>query len=81
MTPFNRRILVEPENADNDSPLLREDDHLALKGKVVAVGDACTFVKPGDEIVFVDFGVDTVEVDGKKLRFMLEDDRFLLAKV
>lgn len=79
MIPYNRRILVEPE--EHNSPIASDGDNLTLKGKVISTGEACTFVKPGDTIYFVDFGIDTVEVDGKKLRFMLEDDRFLLAKV
>lgn len=79
MTPYGRRIQIEPEQQEN--VILSEGDNLVERGKVVAVGDKVEFCEVGDTILFTSFGVDSVELDGTKYRFMLEDDAFLLAKV
>lgn len=44
------------------------------KGKVIAVSKSIDYVKKGDEILFKQFSVDTVELEGKEYSFIKGED-------
>lgn len=77
MRPFGTRIQVKPET--KESVIRTPDSNLVERATVIAVGDKVQTIKEGDKLLFTSFGVDSVDVDGERHYFLLEDDAFILA--
>ena len=77
MKPFGRRIQVKPEQ--KESVIKTPDSNLVERATVIAIGPEVKGINPGDKLLFTSFGVDSVDVDGERHYFLLEDDAFILA--
>ncbi len=77
--PIGNQILIEPIEAKN--VLVSQQKSLCEYGKVIAVGPDVKAISPGETIGFTVWGLNHLEVDGKKYYFVQEDDRFLLGKI
>lgn len=77
--PFGDQILVNP--IEKKSPFVSEQKLFCEYGTVVAVGQDVKSVKPGDTIGFTVWGLNHLEIDGKKHYFVQEDPRFILGKI
>lgn len=78
LRPFGRRIQVRPEQAA--SVIRTPEANLVERAVVLAVGDEVSArIKTGDTILFTSFGVDSIDLDGERHYFLLEDDAFILA--
>lgn len=77
MKPFGRRILVKPES--QDTVIKNGETNLVERAKVLAIGPEVKNVKEGDTLLFTSFGVDSIDVDGVRHYFLMEDDAFILA--
>lgn len=77
LVPFGRRILVKPEKA---STLIQTNDtNLIERARVVSHGQGCEYKwEEGEIVVFTAYGVDSVDINGERHYFLLEDDAFLL---
>lgn len=74
--PFGTNILIEP--VEKKQVLVSDQGTLCEYGTVVAVGDAVTKVKVGQTIGFLIWGINSLEVDGKKYYFIPETSDFIL---
>jgi co-chaperonin GroES (HSP10) len=77
LKPFGRRIHVRPEKAE--SVIKSQDASLVERATVVSIGPDVKVLKPGDRVLFTSFGVDSVDLDGERHYFLMEDDSFILA--
>lgn len=78
MKPFGRRIQVRPEQAEG--VIQTADRSLIERATVLAVGDGVSDrIRVGDTVTFTSFGVDSVDLQGERHYFLLEDDAFILA--
>lgn len=77
--PYGRNILVEP--VEKNQILSADNRPLCEYGKVVAVGDDVEWVEVGDTIGYTVWGVNHLEIDGKRYYFVPEDDQFLLGAI
>lgn len=77
MIPFGRRIHVRPEQ--KEGVIRTPDSNLVERATVIAVGSGVKSVKAGDRLLFTSFGVDSVDVNGTREYFLMEDDAFILA--
>lgn len=59
--------------------LQTSETSLVERGQVSSVGSEVKTIKPGDTVLFTSFGVDSIDVDGERNYFLLEDDAFILA--
>lgn len=73
ITPFGNQILVEP--VENKQLL---GSSLCEYGKVIAIGQDVERVKVGDTIGYLVWGINHLEIDGKKHYFVLESSNFVL---
>jgi co-chaperonin GroES (HSP10) len=77
--PLNKNILVEPEMETRvlaTMPIERDF------GKVISIGSEVKFLKVGDRICYLKFGIKRVDVsDTEKWLFISEDSPWLLGKV
>ncbi len=48
--------------------------------EVIGIGPQVTTVAVGEKLLFTSFGVDSIDVNGTRHYFLLEDDAFILAK-
>lgn len=77
LKPYGRRILIKPER--QATVIETAEQNLIERAEVLAVGGAVSTIHPGDKILFTSFGVDSIDLNGEKLYFVLEDDAFILA--
>jgi co-chaperonin GroES (HSP10) len=77
--PFGRRIQVRPEQ--QRSVIATPDANLVERATVLAVGDEVRKIAVGDTVLFTSFGVDSVDLDGERHYFLMEDDAFILATI
>lgn len=78
--PFADKIEIEP--IEKDSAFLSPDTTYEEMGKVISVGSAVTFVKPGDTVFFLRHAVwETPAVDGTKHFVVTESPEYILGKV
>lgn len=77
--PFGNQILVEP--VEQKQVLVSQQKSLCEYGKVLAVGSDVKHVKVGDTIGFTVWGLNSLEVEGKKHYFVQEDSQFLLGTI
>ncbi len=77
--PFGNQILVEPIEVKN--VLVSQQKSLCEYGKVTAIGQDVKHVAVGDTIGFTVWGLNHLEVEGKKYYFIQEDPQFLLGKI
>ncbi len=77
LKPFGKRILVRPEK--QSTVIQTADSNLVERATVIAVGDGALFIEPGQTLLFTSFGVDSIDIDGERQYFLLEDDAFILA--
>ncbi len=75
--PFGRRIQVRPKDAKGI--IQTAEKNLVEVAEVVAVGDEVLSIAKGNTVVFTSYGVDSVDIDGERHYFLLEDDSFILA--
>ena len=69
--PFGDQILIEP--FEKKQVLVSEQRSLSKYGKVIAIGEDVQKVKVGDMIAFIDWGMNSVDINEKKLYFVRED--------
>lgn len=69
---------MKPEQ--KESVIKTPDSNLVERATVIAVGPLVKAIDPGDVLLFTSFGVDSVDIDGERHYFLLEDDAFILAK-
>lgn len=75
--PFYDKVQIRPFKRDNWVP----DESLLEKGEVLAVGDACKFLKKGDTVFFVSWGLDkTPDENGESYYVVPEKSEFILGK-
>jgi len=74
--PFGKNILVAP--AAKQQVLVSDQGSLCEYGKVEAVGDEVTKIKVGDNVGFLVWGVQKLEVEGKTFYFLPENSDFIL---
>lgn len=80
MKPFGKRIHVQPES--QKTVIKTSETNLVERAKVISVGDEVTTrITPGMTILFTSFGVDSIDIDGVRSYFLLEDDAFILATI
>lgn len=77
--PFGRRIQVKPEQ--KASVIQTPEANLVEKATVLAVGGEVRHIKVGDVVLFTSFGVDSIDLDGERHYFLMEDDAFILATI
>ncbi len=77
MKAFGTRIQIKPEQ--KESVIRTPDANLVERGEVISIGDEVKHVKIGDKLLFTSFGVDSVDIDGTRHYFLLEDSAFILA--
>lgn len=77
LKPFGRRIHVRPERAS--TVIQTSEANLIERAEVIAVGKLVREIMPGDRVLFTSFGVDSIDIDGVRNYFLLEDDAFILA--
>ncbi len=68
---------MRPEQ--KESVIKTPDSNLVERATVLSIGDEVKTVKVGDRLLFTSFGVDSVDVDGERHYFLIEDDAFILA--
>lgn len=77
LVPFGKRILVKPEKAGG--LIQTSDTNLVERATVIVAGDDCENIwDEGTVVIFTSFGVDSVDINGERHYFLLEDDAFLL---
>lgn len=77
--PFGNNILVKPH--ERETILKSAEGSLSEYGEVIDVGDDVKKIKVGDIIGFTIFGVNALEVDGKKAYLVPEMSEFVLATI
>lgn len=77
--PFGRNILVEP--IQEKQTLVSETPSLAQYGIVIEIGKDVINIKKGDKIGFLLWGVNHLEIEGKKYYFVPEQDEFILGTI
>ena len=77
--PFGNNILVKPH--ERDTILKSAEGSLSEYGEVIAIGDSVQSIKVGDTIGFTIFGINALEVDGKKAYLVPETSEFILATI
>ncbi len=56
------------------------DANLVERATVIAVGPLVNpTIRVGQIILFTSFGVDSIDIDGERQYFLLDDDSFILA--
>lgn len=78
LKPYGRRIYVKPEAAS--TTIQTPDTSLVERATVIDVGPDVTTVQRGEKLLFTSFGVDSIDINGERHYFLLEDDNFILAK-
>lgn len=73
--PFGNNIYYEPTKDEQPMGV-----QLCKYGDVIAIGKDVKEVQVGDIIIFGEWGVNEIEINGKKEFFVAEDSAFLLAK-
>lgn len=79
ITPFGNNILVKPH--ERETILKSAEGSLSEYGEVIAIGDCVKSVRVGDTIGFTIFGINALEIDGKKAYLVPETPEFILATV
>ena len=74
--PFGNQILLEP--FEEKQVLVQETPSLSCYGKVLDVGENVYKIKVGDNVAFLLWGVNHVEIEGKKYYFCQELPEFIL---
>ena len=77
--PFGKNVLVQPH--ESDTILKSAEGSLSEYGTVIAVGSKVETLKVGDTIGFTIFGINALEVEGKKAYLVPETDEFILATI
>ena len=79
--PLHNNILVEP--VQEQKTLVSDEPSLSCYGKVLAIGEGVNDhrIKVGDTIAFLLWGVNHVEIEGKKYYFVPDEKEFVLGKV
>lgn len=75
--PFGDQILVSPIE---DKRVLGERS-LCEYGEVIAVGADVKYIKPGDKIGFLVWGLNSLKIDDEKFYFVQETPEFVLGTV
>ncbi len=78
--PLFSQIWIAPIE---ENGIIRDDTDptYLMYGKVIATGPDCKVVKEGDLICYLIWGLNHIELDGKRQYFVPEDKEFLLAKL
>lgn len=79
ITPFGNNILVKP--TEKKQILVSDQGSLCEYGEVMAIGDDVQKIKVGDTIGYTIFGINSLEIDGKKHYFVPETAEFILGKI
>jgi co-chaperonin GroES (HSP10) len=75
--PFGNQILIEPINKKQiiGVPTLCE------YGTVVAIGDDVQVIKVGEVVGFIKWGINELDIDGKKYLFVQENAANILGTI
>lgn len=77
--PYFDKVQIKP--IEDDSVLKGEGDSFLSVGIVIAVGSDVNFLKKGDTVFFVAYGVDkTPEIDGEQFYVVSQKSEFILGK-
>jgi len=74
--PFGKNILIQP--AARSQVLVSDQGSLCEYGKVIAIGDEVTKVKVGDNVGFLVWGIQKLDVQDTIYYFIPETSDFLL---
>lgn len=77
--PYYDKIEIQPLR--KETLLLNEGQNLEEIGKVISVGSKVKFVKPGDVILFSNWGCVKVMVDDKEHFIVPDSSEFILGKI
>lgn len=77
--PYGTNILVQP--IVKSQVLVSDSGTLCEYGKVLAIGDEVSKVKVGDEVGFLVWGIQKLEVEGETFYFIPENSDFLLGYI
>ena len=77
--PLFNNILVKP--IERKSVIVSQNKSFCDYGEVIAVGDEVQKVKVGWIIGYTVWGINHLEIDGKKHYLVPEDSRFILGKI
>jgi co-chaperonin GroES (HSP10) len=77
--PFGKNLLIEPN--EKKQTLVSDTKSLCEYGTVIEVGDEVEKIQKGDMVGYLVWGINSLEIDGKKYYFVPEDDQFLLGKL
>lgn len=73
--PLNQNLLIQlqREQTTKSGIILAEEKHLD-EAEVIEVAKGVVGIKKGDIILLKDYSTDEIEVDGKKLSFIKEEN-------
>ena len=77
--PFGNNILVKPQ--EHNTILKATEGSLCDYGEVIEIGSDVQTIKVGDIIGFTVFGINALEIDGKKHYFVPEMSEFILGTI
>lgn len=72
--PLRDNILIEIHKiAENAMLMVDENESKIEKATVLDIGSEVELVRPGDEIIFKNYELDTIEIEGQKYNFISEE--------
>jgi len=77
--PFGDQILIEP--ITKKQTLISDQKSLCEYGEVIAIGDEVKKIKVGQKIGFLIWGLNSLELNGKKYYFCQETPEFILGVI
>ena len=77
--PFGKNILIEP--VVRKTVVVASEGTLCEYGKVIAIGDEVQKIKVGDNLGFLVWGIQKLEVEDKTYYFLPESSDFILGYV
>lgn len=77
--PFGNNILIEPITESQIA--LSDTPSLCSYGNVLDVGEEVKKIKKGDKIGFTVWGLNHLDVEGKRYYFVPETPEFILGKI
>ena len=77
--PFKTYILVDI--IEHKQTLVSDTKPLCEYGTVVAIGNEVKEIKVGDVVAFMKWGLNEIDIEGKRCSFISETSDFLLSKL
>ena len=73
LSPLFKNCLIEIHKSSFTAMSSVDEKDQIEKATIISVGDEVTAVKEGDVIIFKDFELDVIDLDGKKYYIINED--------